>query len=135
MPRPATTDTARSPRAFLRSRSVRWSAVALWAAAIFGASSLQGSQVPGGFNTPAHFIEYVVLGGLLYAALRLDRPLVASAVLAVVIASAYAVTDEFHQAFVPGRVSDPLDWAVDTAGAALAVVVLVVLDRRRTQRQ
>ena len=39
--------------------------------------------------------------------------------LAVALAIAYAVTDEYHQTFVHGRHGSPVDWAIDSAGAAL----------------
>jgi VanZ family protein len=38
---------------------------------------------------------------------------------ALVIASAYGATDEWHQSFVPGRSADIHDWFADTIGAAL----------------
>ena len=41
---------------------------------------------------------------------------------ALVIASAYAATDELHQLFVHGRHGSPVDWLIDTAGATLAMV-------------
>ena len=50
--------------------------------------------------------------------------------LAIVVASAYGVTDEFHQLFVPGRACDPVDWMVDTAGAALGALLAHVALRR-----
>ena len=40
---------------------------------------------------------------------------------ALLAASAYGATDEFHQLFVPGRSCDVFDWLADTTGAALAV--------------
>ena len=40
------------------------------------------------------------------------------------LVAAYAATDEFHQAFVPGRHADPWDWVVDVAGAGLALWLL-----------
>ncbi len=43
---------------------------------------------------------------------------------AFLVASAYAVTDEWHQSFVEGRTASPIDWAVDTAGAAAAATLL-----------
>ncbi len=39
---------------------------------------------------------------------------------AACLATAYAISDEFHQTFVHGRHGTPVDWAIDTAGAALA---------------
>jgi VanZ family protein len=39
---------------------------------------------------------------------------------AAAIAFAYAVSDEFHQHFIPDRVGSPLDVAIDAAGIAAA---------------
>ena len=83
-----------------------------------------------------HAIEYAALGALLVPALRLAGLSWAPAlVLAVVLASLYGATDEFHQSFVPGRSADVLDWVADTLGAALgavgATVATVALRRAR----
>lgn len=61
---------------------------------------------------------------------RIARSALVAVVLAVVLASAYGITDEIHQIFVPGRMCDPLDWAVDTAGAALGAVSWALLRSR-----
>jgi VanZ family protein len=42
------------------------------------------------------------------------------ALAAVLVASFYGVTDEFHQSFVPNRQSDARDVLADTAGATVA---------------
>jgi VanZ family protein len=34
------------------------------------------------------------------------------------------VTDEYHQTFVEGRHGSPIDWAIDSAGAATAALSL-----------
>ena len=72
-------------------------------------------------SSVAHSLEYALLGLLLANALRFHAPLVRACLLAVLFASLYAATDEFHQCFVPGRFSDPVDWLVDTCGAVLGV--------------
>ena len=71
----------------------------------------------------AHFCEYTVFGLLLGYALGLRMSLKQSMILAIVIASLYGITDEFHQYFVPGRTTDVLDWIVDTCGAALGSAI------------
>ncbi len=42
----------------------------------------------------------------------------------IAFASAYGLSDEIHQAFVPGRTFDILDWTANTAGACAAQIVL-----------
>lgn len=55
-------------------------------------------------------------------------------VVAAAISLAYAISDEIHQGFVPGRDSDPLDVVVDAAGIALACVLVSRLRRRAGSR-
>lgn len=109
------------------SRVPAWAAVVLWAGVIFALSSVPdlGTGL-GGWDTVlrklAHTAEYAILGGLLLRALR-------SAPAALLLASAYAATDEVHQAFVRGRHGSPVDWLIDTVAAALGVAVLLRVAR------
>ena len=43
--------------------------------------------------------------------------------LALVLATLYGVTDEFHQMFVPGRTADRYDVLADGIGATLGVAI------------
>lgn len=82
----------------------------------------------------AHFTEYAVLAVLVANALRLCGkfrwylPVAASAV--------YALTDEIHQYFVPGRACRLLDITIDTCGAAFGTAVfaltIFLLNKRKT---
>jgi VanZ family protein len=74
----------------------------------------------------SHPIEYGVGAVLLCRALTGGRevPLrLSTALTATLLATAYGLTDEYHQAFVPGRTSDPLDVAKDLAGAAAGSLI------------
>lgn len=102
---------------------------ALWAVAIFVASSIPSSGLPsnlGLWSSVAHFCEYLILAVLLTLALNSDRrALWKTALIAIVIASLYGASDEFHQLFVTGRNSDPVDWIVDTCGALVGSAATV----------
>jgi VanZ family protein len=71
-----------------------------------------------------HFAEYALLCFLWWRALVTVTSPRRAALLAFVLASAYAVTDEYHQTFVDGRHGNPLDWMIDSAGAAAAALKL-----------
>jgi len=71
-----------------------------------------------------HAGNFGVLAALLYLA-------TGQAWLAVLLASLYGVSDELHQAFVPGRSADAADWLADTTGALVAVLFLQLWRRRR----
>lgn len=73
-----------------------------------------------------HLIAYAVLGALIWRAL--DRVSVGWGRVgaAVALATAYGVTDELHQLYVPGRDFDLVDLGANALGAALASVVLTL---------
>ncbi len=69
-----------------------------------------------------HFAEYALLCFLWWRAFATVTSSGRAAIAAFAIASGYAVTDEVHQTFVEGRAGTPVDWAIDSAGAALVAV-------------
>lgn len=85
----------------------------------------------------AHCLEFTGLCVLINLGFVLDRKKL-MVIQSIVITSAYASTDEFHQLFVNGRSCELRDWAIDTCGAlaggiAFAVIYLTV--KRITQKR
>ena len=74
-----------------------------------------------------HVLAYAVYGWTLLLALR-TFPLASrqQLVLALSIGFLFAASDELHQAFVPGRTADLLDWVADAVGIACAVGLTIV---------
>jgi VanZ family protein len=83
----------------------------------------------------AHFVNYFVLGWLLFRALRGSRKgwALRWALLAVLLAFTYAASDEYHQSFEAGRGPSAMDALLDTAGAATAQAVTWAFLRLREQ--
>jgi VanZ family protein len=79
----------------------------------------------------AHFAEYALLCFLLWRPFRTVTTPGRAVLLALLVASAYAATDEWHQTFVEGRHGTPVDWLIDSAGAALVAARLWTLEVRR----
>jgi len=76
-----------------------------------------------------HFGEYALLCFLWWRPLaRVTSPRRA-ALLAFVLTSGYAITDEVHQTFVEGRHGNALDWLIDSAGAAIVGLRLGTRER------
>ena len=73
----------------------------------------------------AHFTEYAILSMLIANALRLRGNL--RWYLPVMISGLYAVTDEIHQYFVPGRACRLLDMGIDTCGALFGVAMFLLI--------
>jgi VanZ family protein len=95
-------------------------------AIIFAASSIPNlGPLPGGISaTSGHSIGYAILAVLLLRALaggRFSGVTWRRAGVAIILATAYGASDEFHQSFVPGRYADPLDILADFTGAVLGV--------------
>jgi VanZ family protein len=137
-----------------------WAAVILWMALIFFFSAQAAEQsdqlsigiaekiaeavekvIPGtglvaeGMNhfvrKNAHFFVYLVLGALTVNALCTSgvRGLrgVAAAMAVCVL---YAVSDEIHQIFVPGRSGQFTDVLIDSAGAAVGSLIIWFIRRK-----
>jgi VanZ family protein len=79
-----------------------------------------------------HFTSYALLCFLWWRALAGVTTPGRAVLLALLLSSAYAATDEYHQSFVDGRSGNVVDWAIDTAGATLAALRLRAGLRRRT---
>lgn len=97
------------------------------------AFSLTGHEVD--VSPIGHFVEYFIIGVLLLNALRFHMPLSRAVLLAIIIGSAYGITDEFHQLFVPERSCDPMDWLVDTIAIALGAALCRLAIKNRTSRK
>jgi VanZ family protein len=108
----------------------------IWMAVIFFLSHQSTIAYPASLDarivsTLGHIGVFAVLAVLIWWALglcplSLDR----RAVLSVVLAILYGVTDEWHQSFVPGRMPDMMDIVADTFGATVAMILMTWLARR-----
>ena len=81
----------------------------------------------------AHFLEYLALGLCLRMAFggrAEDRPRLNAAFPAWLIGAAYAVTDEIHQIFVPGRSGQVKDVLLDAAGVLAGVLIAAAILKR-----
>jgi VanZ family protein len=99
-----------------------WLPVVAWAGLIFTLSSIPdlGTGLGGWdlvLRKTAHAAEFAVLGFLLLRAVGRE-------IAALLLGIAYALTDELHQHFVPGRQGSVLDVLLDSVGVALGVFLL-----------
>ena len=141
-----------------------WGPVFLWMAAIFFFSSRQtlpppfsSSRYGSFFHSVAHFGEYAILSALLCRALVRqhqpkgvepnpgeDEPLERDInlpvehrrlVLSFAIALLFALLDEVHQEFVPGRNAELADVALDAMGVSVALILIRGWPRLRRERR
>lgn len=64
----------------------------------------------------AHFTEYLVLGILLFNGFFSGKAMLKAVAYSLVAGICYAVSDEFHQYFVPGRTMRAFDVMIDGLG-------------------
>jgi VanZ family protein len=98
-----------------------------WMAMIFYASSLPGSATGPDTVTfyliskALHVVLFGILSMLFLIILKRGRSFLETSpaifLLSLFLASIYAVSDEYHQAFTPGRYSSAKDVVIDTCGA------------------
>ena len=133
----------------IRRILILWGPVLLWMAVIFmlsAQSGLGGQQWPPwlqALRKTGHVAEYAALGVLLGRALLLtwcekgsierpSRSLLRQAwQLGVVLSTLYAISDEFHQSFVPQRGAHIEDVMIDALSATAALGIWFILLNRR----
>ncbi len=108
----------------------RWGPAILVMVIIFFASDTPGSDLPkfGAWDFFAkkggHMMGYALLASAYFHGLNKGRKAtVLQFMAAVCLACLYAVSDEFHQSFTPGRTPSLYDVCIDTAGAGIGLSI------------
>lgn len=141
-----------------RYTGLRWLPAIIFAAAIFMFSSTPGKELSNSVNSLSaavqtisppspqapvfspkiewlkvgHGIGYFCLGfTVLYALSRARR----SPLTALIICSLYAITDEFHQAFIPGRSAAGRDILLDSLASLAGILMLFGIVTWRDSRK
>jgi VanZ family protein len=117
---------------------ISWGPVVIWAGLIFYLSSIPGLSTGWGvydliLRKAAHMTEYAVLTFLVQRAIRRTWSIFRlSGVLVVsfLFSFLYAISDEFHQGFVPGRTPSVVDVFIDSVGIIAFIVIFVLYQKR-----
>ena len=115
-----------------RSFLVLWGPFLAALAILFWLSSM--SSVPGGevvWDKLLHTVGYTGLGLLAMRAFHggFARPRGRPTMYAALTVILWAISDEIHQSFVPGRDASALDVMADAVGFALSVLLLLAASR------
>ena len=94
-----------------------WLPVAAWCGVIFALSATPDLGTGLSYDYPLRKAGHMAVFAILWALAR--RPMGDFRGLAFTVL--YAMTDEYHQTFVPGRVGAWTDVLIDSAGALLAL--------------
>ena len=73
----------------------------------------------------AHFIGYMILGILASGLILQYENINKKYLLAFLICVIYAISDEIHQLFVPGRAGQVRDVLIDSAGSLLGIILVM----------
>lgn len=77
----------------------------------------------------AHFSIYTVLGifAINFTITLKDKKIYIKMIYALIFCFIYAITDEFHQRFIPGRSAEVRDVIIDTIGALTGILVTILI--------
>jgi VanZ family protein len=107
-----------------------WALLGVYAGLLFLQSSLPAAPIDGFLpqgDKLLHFLAFTPLGWLSCQALGTVKALAGRSgrlpMAAFLLAAAFAASDEWHQAFVPGRFSDGWDWVADVVGVAAGIAL------------
>ncbi len=125
------TESISTPQPIRRRPWVRWLLLIGWMAAIFFVSGQpQLPQIPTSWvdlvvKKLAHATAYAILFGLWFDALDTNAGTAKNRVpLALMLTFGYAISDEWHQTFVPGRHGQVWDVLIDSTGALIFLAVI-----------
>ncbi len=77
----------------------------------------------------AHFLEFALLGILVYYLVKsYNLPLKLCVVISLAYALIFAISDEVHQLFIPGRSGRIVDVIIDFGGSIIGVGILLLKD-------
>lgn len=104
-----------------------------WVGLTFLLTSIPHAEMPLDvryLDKAAHFGIYGVMG-FLGALWRRESGIPPSRAMlhALLFVAAVGAVDEIHQLWIPGRVADWIDWAMDAAGGGLGAALSAVLPR------
>ena len=77
----------------------------------------------------AHFIGYMILGILASGLILQYENINKKYPLAFLICVIYAISDEIHQLFVPGRAGQVRDVLIDSAGGLLGIIIVMAFEK------
>ena len=77
----------------------------------------------------AHFIGYMILGILASGLILQYENINKKYLLAFFICVIYAISDEIHQLFVPGRSGQVRDVLIDSAGSLLGIILVMAFEK------
>jgi VanZ family protein len=104
-----------------------------------GISPSRIEQVQFVIRKTAHLSEYAVLSLLIFRALAnmiQSGRFAGAASITLLISSAFAASDEFHQSFVPSRTSSVRDVVIDITGAIFGMTIYwSFVHKRRVSRK
>jgi VanZ family protein len=108
-----------------------WPPVFIWCGFIFYLSSIPGLNTGWGtwdliLRKIAHMLEYFILAALLYRAFRGSFKISVFHLTfwPLFLSFLYAVSDEFHQSFVPTRSPSAKDVFIDTIGIIIFYILI-----------
>jgi len=118
-----------------KERFVVWGSVIFYCSVLFLLSAQSDLALPDivpNTDKIAHLSAYALLGWLCARAWRFERPncsAVTVILFSLLFVAIYGATDEWHQAYVPGRTSDRWDWLADMCGGIMGGSFFTIWER------
>jgi VanZ family protein len=104
------------------------------AVTIFYASTIKtAAGVPTGLNLSAfyHFGAFFMFTFFLFLTIKKEKANFSIILLVFMLSIAYAISDEIHQLFVPGRLASIKDLLIDGAGNLCAILLVSGIEKKK----
>ena len=76
----------------------------------------------------AHFSIYMAVGILIMTFVSTYKiTLRKKLIISILVGITYAISDEIHQSFTPGRTPSPIDVGIDTCGVIFGIIIVLII--------
>ena len=76
----------------------------------------------------AHFSLYTIVGFLTMSLMSTyNLKMYKKMIISLIIGAIYAISDEFHQSFIPDRTSSFFDVIIDTSGVVFGILIAIII--------
>jgi uncharacterized membrane-anchored protein len=83
-----------------------------------------------------HFVVFFLFSFFLLATIKGNKKLkISYLIIALILSIIYAILDEFHQSFVPGRNASMRDILTDSAGIILSLLIYFYTNKRNIKKK
>lgn len=121
------------------NKLIYWLPAMTWMGVIYFLSARTAGEIKSMFPflqnlNPGHILAYFILSALFFFAVTKSTTSRSPYSWSMLLSVVYGISDEYHQSLVPGRAPEIQDLMRDALGAAAALLLIYIFNKRKKQK-